>query len=41
MASIIAIEKNGVVYMGTDAVKERCDVKYYMTKVVKQFHRFQ
>lgn len=32
MASIIAIEKDGVVYMGTDAVKHRCDVKYYMTK---------
>lgn len=32
MASIIAIEKDGVVYMATDAVKQRCEVKYYMTK---------
>ncbi|MBR2025053.1 MAG: hypothetical protein IKA02_04535, partial [Clostridia bacterium] len=32
MASIIAIEKDGVVYMGVDAVKQRCDVKYYLTK---------
>ena len=32
MASVIAIEKDGVVYVGADAVKERCNVKYYMTK---------
>ena len=32
MASIIAIEKDGVVYIGADAVKQRCNVKYYMTK---------
>lgn len=32
MASIIAIEKDGVVYVGSDAVKQRCDVKYYINK---------
>lgn len=32
MASVIAIEKDGIVYVGVDAVKERCNVKYYMTK---------
>lgn len=32
MATVLAIEKDGVVYVGADAVKQRCDVKYYVTK---------
>ena len=31
MATIVAIEKDGVIYAGFDAVKQRCDVKYYVT----------
>lgn len=32
MSAILALEKNGVVYMGADDVNERCGVNFYMNK---------